>query len=107
MKKKVARPQASVSTALWSLDDKEDFRQWLLDGRGYQPPAAGDVCSRLKRLSGLCDIGGLRSKAAVEGLFSTRDVIGDDVTVSVRSQMKRAVLLYLEFGSTKRRNYKR
>ena len=104
MKKKSSPKQA---LAPWNPADKEDFRQWLREDLAFQPPASNDVCSRLKRLSGLCDMGLLKSEDDVESLFSTRTVIGDDITIGVRSQMKRAAKLYLQFRGTKRRKQSR
>ncbi len=105
MKKKSSTTQPAL--APWNPADKEDFRQWLREVLAFQPPASNDVCSRLKRLSSLSDIDLLKSEDDVESLFSTRSVISDDITIGVRSQMKRAAKLYLQFRATKRRKQSR
>ena len=100
-KKPVSQPHDTLAS--WGHEDKGEFRQWLQESRDFQPRASSDVCSRLKRLSSLYNILLLKSDDDIDSLFSSRTVIGDDTRTDVRSQMKRAAKLYLQFRESKPR----
>ena len=101
--KKSSLSQSHDALASWDHEDKDAFRQWLREACDFQPRASSDVCSRLKRLSSLYNIGLLKSDDDIDKLFSSRTVIGDDTRTDVRSQMKRAAKLYLQFRESKPR----
>ena len=105
--KKTSTSQPRDALTSWDYEDKGDFRQWLRESLDLGARSSSDVCSRLKRLSGLCDIGLLKSEEDVQLLFASRAVIGDNTRTDVRSQMKRAAKLYLQFRKSKRRKQPR
>ncbi|MCZ8150090.1 MAG: DNA (cytosine-5-)-methyltransferase [Roseomonas sp.] len=75
----------------------KDFEEWLSDRRQLTPRSAGNVASRLRRVQRMLG----RSIESADH----RDVVHElskrpefqDLTVSVRSQLKRAVQLHAEF----------
>ena len=95
--------QSHDALASWDHEDKDAFRQWLRATCDFQLRASSDVCSRLKRLSSLYNIRLLKSDDDIDRLFSSRTVFGDDTRTDVRSQMKRAAKLYLQFRESKPR----
>ena len=105
--KKSSLSQSNDARASWNRDDKDVFRQWLRDARDFQPRTSSDVCSRLKRLSNLYNIELLKSDDDIDELFSSRTVVGDDTRMDVRSQMKRAAKLYLQFRKSIPRKHSR
>lgn len=76
------------------------FRQWL-SARGLSSRSVGDVCSRLKRVTEFLDISTVSSKVDLDVAFIRSPAV-QSLTVSVRSQLKRAVRLWLEFREGQR-----
>ena len=82
--------------------DLPEFRAWLRQSSDITVRSQHDVCSRLRRLSHLTPLDRLRSEENVNRLFESREVAAE-MTVSVRSQMKRAAKIYLQFLSRRRK----
>lgn len=76
----------------------EDFREWLKQSAGLADRSAGSVVSRMRRASGLVN---LDSKIDTDDLLHKMSKHPDfkGLTVTVRSQLRRAVKLYREFSS--------
>lgn len=77
--------------------DLEDFRGWLMDGKDLLPRSAGNVVSRLKRARSF--LGGKRfvdPRDATHALDKQGEF--QKLTVTVRSQLRRALDLYAEFS---------
>lgn len=77
------------------------FSSWLKSSKGFSEAAAKDVKSRLKRVQSICTVedGG--------DLSTTLFILGQQerfktLSVSVRSQLRRAVKLYDEYISSQR-----
>lgn len=72
----------------------EDFKIWLCEQKKYTKRSANDVCSRLKRV---CTLLGQEN---AENCNIDDLEINDDfnaLTMSVRSQLRRSLRLFLEF----------
>ena len=79
-----------------SLRSLAEFERWLCDKVGFQERTARDTLSRLRRVSTMTDA--LKPKSEDELLFRLKQ--SDEFlrcSPSVRSQLKRAAVLYREF----------
>ena len=77
-------------------DEKEFFRGWLIEHKKINRKVAGDILSRVNRASKIIDVNDLNSTAhLISDLISSVEF--KVLTVSVRSQIKRSVILYREF----------
>ena len=81
-----------------------DFKSWLAKKNSFPIKVCTDIASRLNRAKGIVDIE--KYKDVDEALFhlSTKAAF-KSLTVSVRSQVRRSVKLYMEFmkrGDSKR-----
>lgn len=77
--------------------DLEEFRGWLVVGKELLPRSAGNVVSRLRRARGF--LGGKRfvdPRDAAHELDKQKEFL--KLTVTVRSQLRRALDLYAEFA---------
>lgn len=78
------------------IDEKEVFREWLIEHKKINRKVAGDILSRVNRASKIIDVNDLNSTAhLISDLISSVEF--KVLTVSVRSQIKRSVILYREF----------
>jgi DNA (cytosine-5)-methyltransferase 1 len=75
---------------------KREFSNWLKSNKGFSSAAAYDVASRLRRVISICD---LDWQADLDSNLFTlgRKEEFKELTVSVRSQLRRSVKLYREF----------
>lgn len=78
---------------------EEDFRHWLLRTQHYTERSAGNVLSRLKRAHRLIGSGKhfTDPRDEVHALQKSSEFCR--LSTSVRSQLKRAVLLHSEYRS--------
>lgn len=77
-------------------EDKEIFRNWLIDNKRINKKVAGDILSRANRASKIINLDDVNSTAhLISDLIS--NIKFQSLTVSVRSQIKRSVILYREF----------
>lgn len=80
-----------------SIVTTPSFRDWLISRVGLNPRSASDVESRVRRASTLTDI--LPGAAEDEVLlYLGRSPEFCSLSVSVRSQLRRAVRLFLEYS---------
>lgn len=80
---------------------KKEFSSWLKSNKGYTNPAANDVSSRLRRALSFHQIDWNLDQAS--NIFFLEQTHGfQSLTVSVKSQLRRAVKLHFEFLSEKR-----
>lgn len=75
--------------------DLQEFKAWLVR-RGLTERSASDVCSRLRRLQGLVDISRVKTAADYRATLARSDSL-NPMTTSVRSQLRRAGALFVEF----------
>lgn len=75
---------------------KQEFSSWLKLNKGFTDAVVKDVASRLKRAQSLCDMNWKADSASNVFSLSQSDGFGD-LSVSVKSQLRRAVKLYVEF----------
>ena len=72
----------------------EEFRKWLIENTTYSLPVISDTVSRIKRADRILEWSG-------EDIYQFRLEQLEEykkLSVSVRSQIKKAVKLYFEFG---------
>lgn len=74
-----------------------DFKGWLRQSRSVSPRGCNDICSRLRRLGALIDMTAVKSTDDLK-VSMIRSELTVELTTSVRSQLKRAGTLYLEFS---------
>ncbi len=86
--------------------DRERFAAWLELSIPMSERSRRDVCSRLSRLAAMVDITGIRSGDDLR-VALIRSSAFSDLGTSVRSQLKRAGLLYLRFLESKKADKKR
>jgi hypothetical protein len=79
----------------------EDFRQWLSTERSLTARSVNDVCSRLKRLGQFADITKMRTPQQLEAALIQAPAF-QGLTMSVRSQVKHAGKLRLEYLAGRR-----
>lgn len=93
-------PKASADKA--DPRDLPEFRAWLKQSSTITIRSQYDVCSHLRRLSHLVALDRLRSEDNVNRIFASREV-AVEMTVTVRSHLKRAAKMYLQFISQRRK----
>lgn len=77
-------------------DEKENFRSWLIDVKNINKKVAGNILSRTNRVSGIININDTKPTShLILDLVDNADF--KNLTMCVRSQLKRSVLLYREF----------
>jgi hypothetical protein len=84
------------------LDDIDAFRAWLTKETSLSPPSVSDVCSRLRRLSAMVNLGSTRTAEEIKAV-AVRAPLFSTLSPDVRSQLKRAGSLYMEFRARKGR----
>jgi hypothetical protein len=82
------------------LPREDAFRAWLASHTDLGARAIGDTVSRAKRAAGLISIEGAANESQVRYLLETAPEYRK-CTASVRSQLKKAVLLYRSFRSNR------
>lgn len=76
--------------------DTRDFRDWLNRRDTLSGRSVSDVVSRLNRLAGLVDIQKIKARSDLDvALIKSSDF--NDLTRTVRSQLKRSGQLWIEF----------
>jgi hypothetical protein len=89
------RPKRSVQSTEKEVPHAEEFRGWLRR-RGMSDRVINDTVSRTKRASGLISLQGPPEDNAIgSALRQNHSYVG--LSIFVRSQLKRAVLLYRTF----------
>ena len=80
--------------------EMEEFKAWLIDYAGFSGISAKDVVSRVRRASEMVN---MDAKMDTEDLLHkmSKNAGFKDLSVSVRSQIRRAVKLYKEFDKRK------
>ena len=78
------------------------FYSWLIDSKGYSERAAKDVLSRFKRAERILPACGDPDSFYISRLEKQDEFKG--LSVNVRSQIKKAVSLRVEYGKTLRGN---
>ncbi len=78
--------------------DFASFKEWLIAEKGITVRTASDIPSRLRRIVKLLGTSTIDSDTytALKGNLAYKQY-----SVTVRSQMKRAITLYLEYVATK------
>jgi hypothetical protein len=82
------------------LPREDAFRVWLGSHTDLGERAIGDTVSRAKRAAGLISIEGAANESQVRYLLENTSEY-QKCTASVRSQLKKAVLLYRSFRSNR------
>ena len=78
----------------------EPFRQWLVNDKSLKYRSAKDVISRVKRLIKMgLDEESIKSKN-LENIYECNDFC--DLSMTVKSQLKRAANLYFEYLNIKK-----
>lgn len=77
-------------------EEKEAYRNWLMMEKKITKKVACDILSRTNRVSNIINISDLKSTSHVV-LDLTESSDFKEMTVSVRSQLKRCLCLYREF----------
>ncbi len=86
------------------MNKEDSFRNWLIVNKGLSSKSAKDVISRLKRASLYTDFS---SKANVNQIifYMDNNLEFKKITLTVKSQMRRAIRLLFEFKKTTRSLY--
>ena len=79
----------------------EEFRAWLKNSKGFSTRSSNDVISRLKRVMILADVETVDSNTNSLLENSNRFV---NCSMSVKSQLRRAIILYNEFSINEANN---
>lgn len=79
------------------------FKQWLQDEKNMSVRSATDVVSRCKRINRMIEEDDINDKT---GSMLIEMKSYDNMSSSIKSQLKRAITLYLEF-SKEAKNYTR
>ena len=84
-----------------SIEGEAEFRAWIQQETAIRSRAVGDVCSRVRRAATILPPRGLLDGKANEQDLG-RDPVFGRCTETVRSHIKRAVRLYLQFRASER-----
>lgn len=82
---------------------KDGFKAWLVEQRGYSERTARDAISRVRRADKMNPINGQPEVLYLYELQKTQEY--NRLSVSVRSQIKRAIALYYIYSQRKRAIY--
>lgn len=74
----------------------EKFKEWLIQEKGFSKKGSNDVISRLKRVYSILSISEI-SKKSINSLENNSEF--KTLSMSVRSQLRRAIKLYDEYSS--------
>lgn len=72
----------------------EQFKQWLKEETSYTDAVIGDIGSRMKRADKILEWNGEETYL----FYLEKEKTYQQLTVSVRSQIKKSVNLYLEYA---------
>lgn len=75
---------------------KPEFSSWLKSNKGFTHASAKDAASRLKRASSFCQLDWEADATSNVSLLNSSEAF-QQLTVSVKSQLRRSVKLYGEF----------
>ncbi len=75
------------------MDSFDRFREWLDDNTEYTKATKSDIVSRLKRANNICSI--INEPVYLFNLSQESEF--QTLTVSVKSQVRRAVKIYFKF----------
>ena len=75
----------------------EEFKSWLLYNKNYSKKVSVDIISRIKRALSLLGTDSITSDTLEE---LEKDDIFKSLSVSVKSQIRRAVRLYIEYNKS-------
>ena len=78
------------------LPGKDEFRSWLKEQSTLGARTVSDTVSRTRRITRLIDLGSAKSADDIE-VMTLRAPGFMTCSPSVRSQLKRAALLYIQF----------
>lgn len=87
--KKYISSEAQVET------NKDSFVSWLMEVQSYSPRSASDTLSRVRRADRICHLDGAPDDLYCYSLQQKKEY--NELSVSVRSQIKRALSLYHSF----------
>jgi DNA (cytosine-5)-methyltransferase 1 len=76
----------------------ENFRKWLINKIGYKNKSAGDVISRIRRIRKFIKVPEPIEPITLFQLQQNEEY--KKLSLSVRSQLKKALLLFSEFQRT-------
>lgn len=75
------------------MDSFDRFREWLNDNTDYTKETKSNIVSRLKRANNICSI----INEPVYLFKLSQETEFQNLTVSVKSQVKRAVKIYFKY----------
>jgi DNA (cytosine-5)-methyltransferase 1 len=78
------------------IDEYADFREWLIVSKSLTKKSADDVVSRIKRAKNIMDVDVPIDIDTLLFHFIGKTAF-KALTITVRSQLKRAIKLYKEF----------
>jgi hypothetical protein len=78
------------------LNHDDEFKKWVSENTALNSRSVGDICSRARRLVAMVDLASARSLDDLNILL-IRSESFNFCTPSVKSQLKKAGALYLEF----------
>lgn len=78
----------------------QEFSSWLKLSKGFSEAAAKDVKSRFKRVLSICQFEDRGDVSTTLFILSQQEIF-KNLSVSVRSQLRRSVKLYDEYISSK------
>lgn len=76
-------------------ENKESFVKWLVEVKKFTPRSASDTLSRIRRADKICHLNGAPTDYYC--FLLQKEEVYIELSVSVRSQMKRALTLYNSF----------
>lgn len=71
----------------------DEFKEWLRESTNYSPDVVGDMASRMKRANKLRPWDGSETYM----FYLEKEPGFCELSISVRSQIRKAVKLYMEF----------
>ncbi len=75
--------------------NQKNFEKWLIESKSFSSRSASDITSRVRRADKFCKINGTPSDIYIYKLQQIDDFLA--LSTSVKSQIKRAILLYFEY----------
>lgn len=75
-----------------------DFREWLINKKDYSKRVSGDIVSRASRVKKMLNVNKIDINA-IEKLEKLPEY--ENLSYVVKSQLKKAIKLYLEFEKSK------
>lgn len=75
-----------------------DFKQWLSENTTYSNAVISDIASRAKRADSILEF----YNDELYLFYLEKQILYQELSVSVRSQIRKAVKLYFEYSDNKR-----